>query len=144
MLLQSASRHSLTLPRVFHFAILTCIFIVLFYQLRPLHFAQRIEYQELLEISIPEKIWYKLGPKGMNDDYRQWSNSCLSQNPTYTHEIMTDESGDAYVKEKYAYRPDIVEVCLPFRSLVLPVLLLLLFRTQGFGAPCILCLENLY
>ncbi|CAN8103183.1 unnamed protein product [Discula destructiva] len=69
---------------------------------------------------IPKKIWYKLGPKGKNDDIREWTGSCIEQNPGWEHEFKTDESGDEYVVEKFSEsRPDIVEVYL---NLTIPIL----------------------
>lgn len=69
--------------------------------------------------SIPEKIWYKLGPKGLSKDAKGWIDSCLKKNPTFRHEFLTDESGDYYVQEYFAYRPDIVDT---FLSLSVPIL----------------------
>lgn len=69
---------------------------------------------------IPKKIWYKLGPKGQNDDIREWTGSCISQNPDYSFEFMTDTSADAYVEKTFSStRPDIVEVYL---NLTIPIL----------------------
>ena len=59
--------------------------------------------------SIPEKIWYKVGPKGINNETREWMNTCLEKNPTFEHQILTDSSADAYVIGRFAHRPDIVE-----------------------------------
>ncbi|CZR58328.1 related to alpha-1,6-mannosyltransferase [Phialocephala subalpina] len=84
--------------------------------------------------AIPEKIWYKLGPRGLTQQAREWINSCLDKNPAYESEFLTDLSGDAYVKEKFAHRPDIVEA---FLALQFPILkadflrYLLLFNEGG-------------
>jgi alpha 1,6-mannosyltransferase len=69
--------------------------------------------------SIPEKIWYKLGPKGLSKDAKQWIDSCLTKNPTFRHEFLTDSSGDYYVQEYFSYRRDIVDTYL---SLSVPIL----------------------
>ncbi|KUJ07856.1 uncharacterized protein LY89DRAFT_600960 [Mollisia scopiformis] len=69
--------------------------------------------------AIPEKMWYKLGPKGLSDDATRWIDSCLTKNPTYRHEFLTDASGDYYVQEYYANRPDIVDTYL---QLPIPIL----------------------
>lgn len=61
---------------------------------------------------IPEKLWYKVGPRGINNETREWINTCLEQNPTFEHQIMTDSSGDAFVINKFGHRPDIVETYL--------------------------------
>ncbi|KAE8452316.1 hypothetical protein EG329_001016 [Mollisiaceae sp. DMI_Dod_QoI] len=72
-----------------------------------------------LATSIPEKIWYKLGPKGLSDKSRDWINTCLERNPTYPHEFLTDDAGDAYVNKTFASRPDIVQAYL---ALTIPIL----------------------
>ncbi|PQE09915.1 Initiation-specific alpha-16-mannosyltransferase protein [Rutstroemia sp. NJR-2017a BVV2] len=83
--------------------------------------------------AIPEKIWYKLGPRGMTKQVREWVESCLDKNPNYKSEFMTDLSGDAYVKEKFAHRPDIVEafLSLPFPILKADFLRYLLLFNEG-------------
>lgn len=84
--------------------------------------------------SIPNKIWYKVGPKGLSSQSREWMDDCLHKNPEYRSEIMTDLSGDLYVKENFSHRPDIVETYL---ALSVPILkadllrYLLLFAEGG-------------
>ncbi|KAK3336314.1 hypothetical protein B0T19DRAFT_35517 [Cercophora scortea] len=69
---------------------------------------------------IPKKIWYKLGPKGLTNDTRAWTSSCIDGNSGYAHEFMTDESGDAWVAARFnASRPDIVASYL---GLTIPIL----------------------
>lgn len=68
---------------------------------------------------IPKKIWYKLGAKGLNYDARGWTNTCISQNPGYRAEFLTDQSADEFVKEKYADRPDVVAT---YMALTVPIL----------------------
>lgn len=65
---------------------------------------------------IPERLWYKLGPKGLSDESQEWIKSCLETNPMYRAEYMTDESAEMYVKVNFATRPEIVEtyLALPF------------------------------
>lgn len=58
---------------------------------------------------IPKKIWYKLGPSGLSDDTRNWTESCTQSNPDYETVFMTDESGDEWVQKTFAWRPDIVD-----------------------------------
>lgn len=86
-----------------------------------------------LATTIPEKIWYKLGQKGLSDQSRQWIDTCLKNNPTYKSELMTDRSGDFYVKENFAFRPDIVEtyLALPFPILKADLLRYLLLLAEG-------------
>lgn len=62
---------------------------------------------------------YKLGAKGLSYDARDWTSTCISQNPDYEVEFLTDESADEFVREKYADRPDIVETYL---ALTVPIL----------------------
>ncbi|KAJ4390797.1 hypothetical protein N0V93_004395 [Gnomoniopsis smithogilvyi] len=70
--------------------------------------------------SIPKKIWYKLGPKGKTDDVRNWTKTCIEQNPAYKHEFVTDITGDEFVQKTFsAKRPDIVEV---YMNLTVPIL----------------------
>jgi alpha 1,6-mannosyltransferase len=69
--------------------------------------------------AIPEKIWYKLGPKGLSDDSKQWISDCLMKNPTYQFEALTDDTDELYVKKYYASRPDIVEAYL---AIPIPIL----------------------
>ncbi|OWP05704.1 hypothetical protein B2J93_1753 [Marssonina coronariae] len=69
--------------------------------------------------SIPQKIWYKSGPKGVSSDAAVWMGTCLERNPYLRREILTDQSGDTYVKALYAHRPDIVSIYL---ALSVPIL----------------------
>jgi alpha 1,6-mannosyltransferase len=89
--------------------------------------------ETLLGTAIPEKIWYKLGPKGLSDQSRAWIDTCLKTNPTYQSEFMTDDLGDLYVKENFAVRPDIVEtyLALPFPILKADFLRYLLLFVEG-------------
>lgn len=59
--------------------------------------------------AIPEKLWYKLGPNVMNDELRAYTDSCITKNPTFQTEFMTDISEDEFVKDHFASRPDIVD-----------------------------------
>lgn len=83
--------------------------------------------------AIPEKIWYKLGPRGINQQTQEWIDSCLDKNPSYKSEFLTDESGDLYVKEKFAHRPDVVKafLALPFPILKADLLRYLLLYNEG-------------
>lgn len=58
---------------------------------------------------IPKIIWYKLGPNGLHNDTRGWTDSCINGNPTYRAEFVTDETADRYVAQAFASRPDIVK-----------------------------------
>ncbi|KAH8908311.1 hypothetical protein BR93DRAFT_876274 [Coniochaeta sp. PMI_546] len=50
---------------------------------------------------------------------RQWTESCINNNPAYRLEYMTDHSADDYVKQTFAAHPDIVNTYL---SLSVPIL----------------------
>ncbi|KAF1961883.1 hypothetical protein CC80DRAFT_589357 [Byssothecium circinans] len=79
-----------------------------------------IQHKQLPKLDeIPKVIWYKLGPKGLNDDSRGWTDSCINDNPDYRAEFMTDEAADEYVKNAFSSRPDIVESYL---GLTIPIL----------------------
>ncbi|CAN8104124.1 unnamed protein product [Discula destructiva] len=62
--------------------------------------------------TFPRKIWYKLGPKGLSDEARAWTDTCITSNPQYEATFLTDETADAWVQQTYAHRPDIVETYL--------------------------------
>ncbi|KUI66500.1 Initiation-specific alpha-1,6-mannosyltransferase [Cytospora mali] len=68
---------------------------------------------------IPKKIWYKLGPKGLNDDTRKWTETCITQNPQYHAEFLTDQSADEFVRNRFSDRPDIVDT---YMALTVPIL----------------------
>ncbi|KAK3941771.1 hypothetical protein QBC46DRAFT_381941 [Diplogelasinospora grovesii] len=70
--------------------------------------------------TIPKKIWYKLGPKGLNDHTREWTDSCIQNNTDYKVEFMTDSSAESYVRRTFsASHPDVVEV---YFNLTVPIL----------------------
>lgn len=81
----------------------------------------------------PKIIWYKLGPKGLNDDTRKWTNSCINANPTYRAEFLTDEAADEYVRKTFESRPDIVDAYVGLQVPILKADLLryLLLYNQG-------------
>lgn len=82
---------------------------------------------------IPEKLWYKLGPKGLSEDSRKFIEDCLTKNPTYRFEFMTDDTSDLYVKRNFAHRPDIVETYLniPIPILRADILRYLILYNEG-------------
>ncbi|KAJ5501140.1 hypothetical protein N7453_005957 [Penicillium expansum] len=124
--------------------ILTCLFFVLYYH--PMRLATPEgphEYDtsrkgfQLASPRIPEKIWYKVGPKGLSDQSHEWLDDCLHKNPAHSAKIMTDLTGDQYVQRTYHHRPDIVHAYL---TLAVPILkadflrYLLLFAEGGIWA----------
>lgn len=57
---------------------------------------------------IPEKLLYKVGPKGLNKELRSYTNSCIANNPTFRSEFLIDTSGDQFIRDHFADRPDIL------------------------------------
>lgn len=70
--------------------------------------------QPIIRLSqpIPQKLRYKIGPKGLSDEARDWTNTCLERKPTYEVTFLTDDMANAWVQKTYAHRPDIVETYL--------------------------------
>lgn len=70
---------------------------------------------------IPKKLWFKLGPKGLNDNTREWTNSCINNNKDYEVNFMTDTSSDVYVHRRFqSSRPDLVEIYHGLNSSLIP------------------------
>ncbi|CAN9173837.1 unnamed protein product [Alternaria alternata] len=82
---------------------------------------------------IPKLIWYKLGPRGLSEEARNWTDSCIKPNPEYEARFMTDESSDEYVRKTFASRPDIVDnfLALPVPIWKADILRYLLLWDQG-------------
>lgn len=68
---------------------------------------------------IPETLWYKVGPKGLNDQLRGYTDSCITANPTFKPDFLTDDSGDQFVKDNFADRPDILDA---FLNISIPII----------------------
>ncbi|KAI9367921.1 hypothetical protein BJX61DRAFT_537670 [Aspergillus egyptiacus] len=69
--------------------------------------------------SFPPKIWHKCGPKGVDARAQELMNLWRDRNRNFRHELLTDESADQYVREKYAYWPEVVET---YMALNVPIL----------------------
>ncbi|KAH8841312.1 hypothetical protein MCOR27_001375 [Pyricularia oryzae] len=68
---------------------------------------------------IPKKLWFKLGPKGLDDNTRAWSDSCIKANPTYKVSFMNDATADKWVEENFGKtHPDLVEL---YQALTVPI-----------------------
>lgn len=83
---------------------------------------------------IPKKLWYKVGPQGMSVEMRKWTDTCIDNNPGYRVEFLTDRSGDDYVKQTFASRPDVVRTYLALNIPIIKADLLrylLLFAEGG-------------
>jgi mannosyltransferase OCH1-like enzyme len=100
-------------------ALCAVVFLYQFWTIGSTRFVQLQHARPQKPDEIPKIIWYKLGPSGLNNDTRQWTNSCIDSNPDYRVEFLTDEAADDYVKTAFASRPDILESYL---SLTVPIL----------------------
>ncbi|KAL4885265.1 hypothetical protein BJY04DRAFT_180509 [Aspergillus karnatakaensis] len=67
----------------------------------------------------PAKIWHKCGPKGLTEQAQKLIDQWLEKNPNFRHELLTDDSGDQYVRENYAYWPEVLET---YMALTVPIL----------------------
>ncbi|RMZ70064.1 Initiation-specific alpha-16-mannosyltransferase [Pyrenophora seminiperda CCB06] len=81
----------------------------------------------------PKLIWYKLGPNGLSEETRNWTESCVKRNSNYKAHFMTDEGSDEYVRTAFASRPDIVDnyLALPVPIYKADFLRYLLLWDQG-------------
>ena len=60
--------------------------------------------------AIPKKIWYKLGPNGLNNDTQAWTDTCILNNTAYEVDFMSDMSADAFVQDTFnVTHPTLVE-----------------------------------
>jgi alpha 1,6-mannosyltransferase len=87
--------------------------------------------------AIPKTIWYKVGPKGLNENTKKWTNSCIGQNPEHRATFMTDQTSHSFVIERFGDRPDLLKV---FTEMTIPIVkadlirYLLLFSEGGMWA----------
>lgn len=83
---------------------------------------------------VPDKIWYKLGARGLTDETRSWTQTCIDLNPEADYEFVTDDQGDEWVARVFA---DNVTVVQTYLNLTVPILkadflrYLLLFADGG-------------
>ncbi|KAL3476315.1 hypothetical protein BJX99DRAFT_144550 [Aspergillus californicus] len=70
-------------------------------------------------VDFPAKIWHKCGPKGVSEEAQRLMELWLEKNPNFRHELLTDESADQYVRENYAFWPEVLET---YTSLTVPIL----------------------
>ena len=69
---------------------------------------------------IPDKVWHSAKDEHVTDNQREWINSWIDKNPSFSQELLTDRSGEAFVQAYYQQtRPDIVEV---YKALPIPIL----------------------
>ncbi|KUJ08771.1 uncharacterized protein LY89DRAFT_326022 [Mollisia scopiformis] len=69
--------------------------------------------------TIPQNLWYKLGPSGLNNQTHQWTQSCITPNPSHTPSFLIDTTAETWIRQTFAHRPEIVEV---YTALAIPVL----------------------
>lgn len=69
--------------------------------------------------SFPKKIWYKMGAQGVSNEAKRFQHHCLSINPGYKSEVLTDVVADEYIWKWYSHRPDILDT---YFSLRIPIL----------------------
>ncbi|KAI1322846.1 initiation-specific alpha-1,6-mannosyltransferase [Xylariaceae sp. FL0255] len=68
-----------------------------------------LEPEQPQSLGIPKKLWYKLGPRGLSDQLQGYVDSCITQNPAFEFEFLTDASGDEFVRSRFsASHPDLV------------------------------------
>lgn len=83
--------------------------------------------------TIPKRLWYKMGPKGINKAMEDWIMTCVRKNPDYEVNFMTDEMGEEFVKEHFASQPAVVDtyLALPYPILKADMLRYLLLIHHG-------------
>ncbi|CAI7666023.1 unnamed protein product [Penicillium viridicatum] len=70
--------------------------------------------------NIPDKVWHSAKTDDISENQRKWVNSWSSTTPECRQELLTDRSGEAFVRAYYQEtRPDIVEV---IETLSIPIL----------------------
>ena len=76
---------------------------------------------ELINSDFPRKIWQtsKASAAGLEDQDRKAIQSWLKINQKHRYEIITQYSGEGYVRDKFSHRPDVIEV---FTDLQDPIL----------------------
>jgi hypothetical protein len=66
---------------------------------------------------IPKQIWYKLGPAGLTDKTRKWTDGCVRANPDHVVHFMSDPNADDYVKSRFrATHPELVDMFLRLKG----------------------------
>ncbi|EFR03115.1 hypothetical protein MGYG_06110 [Nannizzia gypsea CBS 118893] len=50
---------------------------------------------------VPSKIWQTAKHANLSSEYTDMSNTWIANNPTFRHELLTDESSDDYVRSRY-------------------------------------------
>jgi mannosyltransferase OCH1-like enzyme len=50
---------------------------------------------------IPDKVWHSAKDDHISEKQREWVNSWTDTNPTFRQELLTDRSGEAFVRARY-------------------------------------------
>lgn len=118
-------------------AILIVVGLIL-YSIQNLHaswtYNSRLTANKPEDHEIPNKLWYKLGPRGLTDEIRGWTQTCIDLNPKAEYEFVTDDKGDEWVARVFAHNATVVQTYL---NLTIPILkadflrYLLLFADGG-------------
>lgn len=85
-------------------------------------------------LNIPDKVWHSAKTDDISETQRKWVNSWSSTTPECRQELLTDRSGEAFVRAYYQEtRPDIVEVIetLPISILRADLLRYLIVLAEG-------------
>ncbi|ODH52357.1 hypothetical protein GX48_01420 [Paracoccidioides brasiliensis] len=70
--------------------------------------------------NIPAKIWQSAKSENLSMKQKAWSSTWLEKNPSFEHELVTDDTWNQYVEKKYGtIRPDIVSL---FKGLQVAIL----------------------
>lgn len=70
--------------------------------------------------NIPDKVWHSAKTDQISKQQREWVSSWTVTNPSFRQELLTDRSGEEFVRAHYQEtRPDIVEI---YESLPIPIL----------------------
>ncbi|KAJ5757548.1 uncharacterized protein N7511_006242 [Penicillium nucicola] len=71
-------------------------------------------------LNIPDKVWHSAKTNDVSDKQRAWINSWTKTNPSCRQELLTDRSGEEFVRAHFQQtRPDIVEV---YEAIPIPIL----------------------
>lgn len=97
-------------------------------------FTSRLTTASHEDQEIPYKIWYKVGPRGLTDETRGWTQTCIGLNSDAEHGFITDDQGDEWVARVFADNAMVVHTYL---NITIPILkadflrYLLLFANGG-------------
>jgi mannosyltransferase OCH1-like enzyme len=70
--------------------------------------------------NIPDKVWHSAKDDNVSEQQRVWINSWTKTNPSCRQELLTDRSGEKFVRAHFhETRPDIVEV---YEAIPIPIL----------------------